>query len=406
LPHVARWNANCIQCHAVAGQARQTEGFDEVTGEFWERYETVVAEEGISCEACHGPGQVHADYYRSPLKRISARSDSDAKAIFVPHPAAGPAGSAACGQCHSYFVPEDPETWWTLGFSSNYRAGQALESSRTVLSLNGLSRREVRARDSLSHDLGTIFWDDGSIMVGGREYNGLTTSPCYVNGRGEEQLSCTHCHAMHGSDPDKQLRSDRREDAMCTTCHQGVRPEHTRHPQDSAGARCAGCHMPRTSYALLHGIGSHQISSPSPRLEGAPHACALCHVDKSKTWIRKQLSEGWGQTLEDETSYWHDSVPWAAHQALSGHAAQRALFAYALGTDESLAAAGPGVARHVLPRLSDDPYSAVRLVAERSSRWVASHASPQASSKSSPLDEATLADLEKMRDNTPITISE
>lgn len=406
LPHVARWNANCIQCHAVAGQARQTEGYDEISGEFWERYDTVVAEEGISCEACHGPARSHVEHYRDPLARVRDRSSHDAREIFVPDHEAGPSGSAACGQCHSYFVAEDPETWWTSGFTTNFSAGQSLEESRTVLSLNGLSRREQRARQSLDQDLRSIFWDDGSIMVGGREYNGLTKSPCYLKGSGDKQLSCAHCHSMHSADPDKQIRPDRAGDEMCTTCHGDIDAGHARHPQDSVGARCTGCHMPRTSYALLHGIPSHQISSPSPRLDGPPHACALCHVDKSKDWILTELSEGWGLSEESSHPARYDSIPWAVHQALSGHAAQRALFSYALGTDESVQAAGTAVALHILPRLREDPYSAVRLIAERSLRRVQGRTRHPAGALPDQLDEAALTHLEKFRDNAPITISE
>lgn len=45
------WNSNCIACHAVDGKPN----FDLDQKHFL----TEVVEYGISCEACHGPGQAH-----------------------------------------------------------------------------------------------------------------------------------------------------------------------------------------------------------------------------------------------------------------------------------------------------------------------------------------------------------
>ena len=47
--HVTRWNDNCVFCHNVAPNP----GRDPATGAF----STTVAELGIACEACHGPGR-------------------------------------------------------------------------------------------------------------------------------------------------------------------------------------------------------------------------------------------------------------------------------------------------------------------------------------------------------------
>jgi len=49
--HVTRWNDNCVFCHNVAPNP----GRDPSSGAF----KTTVAELGIACESCHGPGAAH-----------------------------------------------------------------------------------------------------------------------------------------------------------------------------------------------------------------------------------------------------------------------------------------------------------------------------------------------------------
>ena len=57
----AVWNNNCIQCHAVGGQPRLNRKTDELV--------STVAEFGIGCEACHGPGEKHVARHSNPLER-------------------------------------------------------------------------------------------------------------------------------------------------------------------------------------------------------------------------------------------------------------------------------------------------------------------------------------------------
>lgn len=419
LPHIARWNSNCIQCHTVGGRPQQSEGRDPVTGEFWEKYETEVAEEGISCEACHGPGREHATYYRNPLERAFARREKSAKSaktrsgntaahIFVPRAEEGENASEACGQCHSYFVPNDPQTWWESGFTENFRAGDSLEASRTILRAPAPGADEPQGAALIDHDLRTIFWEDGSIIVGGREYNGLTESPCYERGHGDTKLACTSCHSMHKGDPNRQIDPEKKGDAMCTACHSTIGADHSRHKPDSPGARCVNCHMPRTSYALLHGIPSHKISSPSMKMERPPNACSLCHVDRTRAWIAEKLAQ-FGLAPEAIPD---SNIPLAVELALAGNAAERALYAYALGTNEARATASSSIAAALLPRLEKDPYAAVRLIAARARAAVDTAQGRNAkgahahSDTLPPLSEEILTQLEAARDNTPIIVSE
>ncbi len=411
LPVVARFNANCIQCHTVAGRPRQTEGVDAMTGRFWEKYDSDLADLSIACEACHGPGAAHVDTYENPLARISRSSQPNEKAskIFVPRPSDPKRASAACGQCHSYFLPNDPQSWWEEGFSNNFRAGSSLDASRTIVD-------SQKPLENIGAHESQLFWADGSIRVGGREYNGMTASACYERGVGESQVSCVSCHSMHEGGRDKQIRPEFagvRQDEMCIQCHQ-VGDGHSRHGEDSPGSRCVTCHMPKTSYALLSGIRSHRIQSPRliPAQQSTgqpPLACALCHTDREKSWLDENLKafladEPWVSPESD------GSLPWALQLALRGNAAERAIMVSALASEEALMTAGRTPFDRVKSTLIEDDYPAVRHMARRAANRLAqddaSLPSPSSSVKLSPITTEQIQALKNERDLQPITISE
>lgn len=409
VPQVLSWNSNCIQCHAVAGRPEQSEFTDPDSGILTEIFRSSTADLGIACESCHGPGGRHVNLYRDPFARQNARKSGSAAHIFVPDAKSGERGSAACGQCHSYFVPRDPEAWWTSGNTRHFVAGDSLEASRILLSSDPTEEEGHRALTGLSQEAESVFWPDGSIIVGGREYNALIRSPCYLQGEGERKLSCTSCHSMHEGEREGQLAKSKRDNQLCVQCHEDVSPDHSGHKPGSVGAECVNCHMPKTSYALLKAVRSHEVSVPVRLDAKPPNACVLCHVDRSRDWIEDALRDLFGtQTSSERES---DSLapppaydlPLALSYALSGNAAERALLADALGSPEAAATAGSAVADLVLPRLTQDPYAAVRFIAARSLSEV-----KRRGTQGPPLavSDKDLADLISRRDNSPVVISE
>ena len=67
-PELGRWNEICMDCHTTGGQKRaslETRTHDSRAGEL-----------GISCEACHGPGENHAACGARIPKRISTETNS------------------------------------------------------------------------------------------------------------------------------------------------------------------------------------------------------------------------------------------------------------------------------------------------------------------------------------------
>jgi predicted CXXCH cytochrome family protein len=212
------------------------------------------------------------------------------------------------------------------------------------------------------------------IRVSGREYNGLLESPCYKGGK----FSCLSCHSLHESDPDDQLARNRAGNGTCLQCHDRFREEtvltaHTRHAAGSSGSQCYNCHMPFTTYGVLKAIRSHQVSSPrvaDQLATGRPNACTLCHLDKPLEWTAKQLAQWYGHSIpkltEDQVA-----VADAVRLALAGDAGQRVLVAWHLSWEPALQVAGKSWVPPVLAGLLDDPYAAVRCVAERSLKQVA-----------------------------------
>ena len=389
--HGARWNPNCLACHAVAGRP----GHDEDTNVF----RTREAELGIACEACHGPGAAHVAARQNPIARLSQNGTED-PTIVNPSMLSAERSSAVCGQCHSFAYPRDESSWWTAGYATSFRPGDALEPSRFVLFPETLGEKgapRVEAAEA------SLYWSDGTIRVGGREYNGLVRSPCFEPGDGDRKMSCLSCHSMHASDPDDQLRRDRSTSATCLGCHAGRdAPAHVRHAAGSAATQCESCHMPKTTYALLKSIRSHRIESPSVATAvatGRPTACNLCHLDRSLAWTADRLDAWYGAKSIAVPAEGRD-LPVAAVLALRGDAAMRALVAAAMSDPEARAASGTEWERGLLSVLRTDDYAAVRLIAERSAADF-----PGADTRAL-VDPATQKSLLAQRDTRAITISE
>ncbi len=418
-----RWNSNCIGCHAVGGRP----GHDLESDVF----ATKVVEFGIACEACHGPGGAHVQRYRDPVTRYTQTSKPGHDPTIKNPAYMDPEASAAvCGQCHSYAFPQDEDEWWTQGYTLSYRPGQTLDRSRTLFSLatsDDPSAPRIEAADE------SLFWGDGAIRVGGREYNALVESPCYQRGQGDRRMTCLSCHSMHQGDPDDQLSPKRSVDESCAACHQGqTGSAHSHHAEGSSGSSCVNCHMPPTTYALFKAIRSHRIDSPSVQISqsaGRPNACNLCHLQRSLGWTQDYLQSWYGApnvALDPDVL----RIAASANDALRGDAAVRVISAAALGWKPALDASPSAYPVQLLAELLVDPYSAVRFVAGRSLRAQPGYADIDYDFLASPekrehirqtvnirfrsaerlpdgvLDETTLRALLAARDNRAITIAE
>ncbi|MEO8269394.1 MAG: cytochrome c3 family protein, partial [Aureliella sp.] len=343
--HFAVWNDNCLVCHSTAGNPN----FDlaRLT------VSTEVAELGIACEACHGPGEAHIAF-RSEEKNKSLRESSD-DPIVNPANCSPRQSAEICGQCHSYFEPPDMRLFAKHGYL--YRAGGDLQASHQLISFE-------QAREQKNEAAMGAYWTDGTCRISGREYSSMLESPCFQAG----ELSCISCHSMHDSQPNDQLASQMLSNQACVQCHGSYADnveEHTHHAADSSGSLCYNCHMPHTTFGLLKGIRSHRIQSPkvlSGQVSDQPNACNLCHLDKTLAWTADQLTAWYDQPpaeLDKDEKAVAASILWL----LRGNAPQRAVLTWHLVWPPALEASGDDWQLPFLAQMLNDDYAVVRYLA-------------------------------------------
>ncbi len=367
--HDVRWTSNCIACHATSGRPHL-----DAPGS-----RSSAAELGIACEACHGPGADHVAREHDPFTRWRRVSASIVNPAKLPPDRA----SAVCGQCHAYAFPRDEDSFFASGYADAFHPGDALEPSRILLTPAVLGKQVFVDTDSRN-----LFWPDGTVRVGGREYNAMVLSACYLRGEGERKITCLTCHSMHASDPDDQLRRGLRSEAetsegwgargaqslerekdrsvqdACVSCHK-MAPDHSHHAAGSPGSACVACHMPKTSYALRTAIRSHRIDSPTIQT-AKPNACNLCHLDRSVSWAARETARLW-KTLRASADV-DDALPASAYGLLGADAAERVIWASAFGDPDALAASGRDWERPLLEAAEKDPYAVIRYIASRSKK--------------------------------------
>ena len=367
-PGIGRWNRECIACHTTHGRSRPRADGSLAA-------DSLVAEFGIACEACHGAGEQHVK---------ARRGEPVEDTIVNPAALSSQRSAQVCGRCHCITLPKRQSDLADL-FENGYRfrPGDALSDTLHIV------RRDQATRDrfkdgilqndrQIERAFDLQFWRDGQVRVSGREFNGLFETACYQKG----ELACVSCHVLHKPTDDArpvetwaddQLKAEGVGDAACTQCHprgQYATESHTHHEDASSGSLCYNCHMPHTTYGLLKAIRSHTIDSPnaSASIEvGRPNACNLCHLDQTLAWTARRLEQWYSivpPALDDDQHRVSAAVLWA----LAGDAGQRALAAWHMGWEPAVGASGTNWLPPYLATLLNDPYPAVRHIARRSLR--------------------------------------
>lgn len=356
----AHWNTSCILCHATAGVPGLRKGGAT---------ESSVAELGIACESCHGPGQRHVRQMRQRATGGDSSADTRANLAIVNPARLRPERTAqVCGHCHSaasFLSDQLVQDFFLSG--SSYRPGDDLNQMRLSILPARLTEEQLAAHRRVNPNLEGSYWPDGMIRVAGREYNGLLESTCYQQGG----MTCLSCHSMHQSDPNDQLAAEMDGNQACYQCHASYREklaEHTRHQAASSGSQCFNCHMPHTTYGLFKAIRSHQISSPSVAVAlatGRPTACNLCHLDQTLAWTAENLSRWYGHPSA-ELDADQQSLSVAASLLLRGGRLQRAVLCWLAGWKPALDVSGRDWLPPILAPLLDDPSPVMRMVSSRS----------------------------------------
>lgn len=363
--HAATWNENCIFCHNTGPEPRARNTLARASEKPW--FDSEVAELGISCESCHGPGAEHASGQRNPLRRYGLASNRDRDLAVLPDRLDQERSVSVCGQCHGARLPNPLERmhdWFATG--PTYRPGEPLLEHVTPIERN----TPVLAGDPEQYAL--RFWGDGTPRLTAYELQGVLASACYTKG----SMTCQSCHSMHTGDPHGQLRPDRPGNQLCTACHEDIARDvsaHTHHRADSSGSSCVECHMPKIVYGVLDIHRSHRIENPDPARDAQtsrPHACTLCHTDQTLPWAAGHLRQWFGEHYRVPAARGDGAplqVPDAMASLHAGDAAVRAVYAAALGrTEVAVPAAATVAQRSHLAVAMGDGYPSVRWLAQRS----------------------------------------
>lgn len=362
--HAATWNENCIFCHNTGPEprARRTQLRSTERAQF----DSEVVDLGIACESCHGPGAEHVAAMRDPLRRY-AGGGRPAPGTVNPSRLDQERAVSVCGQCHGARLPNPlsrVSQWFEDG--PTYRAGDRLLEHVTPI------QRDTPVLQGDPEQYALRFWGDGTPRLSAYELQGVLASACYQKG----PLTCQSCHSMHSGDPKGQLRPDLPGNQLCTQCHAAIGRDvaaHTHHPVASSGSSCVECHMPKIVYGVLEIHRSHRIENPDPMRDGPagrPHACTLCHTDRTLPWAAEHLRTWFGGHYGAPTER-ADRAPLDLPDAIAslhaGDAAVRAVYAAALGRPTAAPSADDtAVQRAHLAVAMGDGYPSIRWLAQRS----------------------------------------
>ena len=293
------WNARCAECHAT-GYSRNYDARADL-------YRPEVAEIGVGCEACHGPGSTH-------LALVESGAEMPEDYGFSAPMADRDALLDQCLSCHSRREPLQ---------DGNPLPGTAFHDAYNLALL----------REGAYHADGQIL---DEVYVAGS----FLQSKMYASGVG-----CLDCHDAHTA----QVIAD--DNSLCTQCHSPVGndafptlrlaeyddPSHHFHPP-GVGAECKSCHMIERPYMGIDWRRDHSFRVPRPDLAaeiGGPDACTDCHTDQTPDWAAAEIAARFPDSTHRGP---HFGQVIAAGRADPRAAAER-LRLLALDTEE------PGIAR-------------------------------------------------------------
>lgn len=313
------WEENCAYCH--------TTGFEPERGR-WE-------DDGVQCEACHGPASIHAEVAQDAGRNPDETELAALRASIVVSP-----DPQVCGSCHSQGL--DAETG--LPFPASYRAGDELALGFTLSQPDDtahwrasghaagqnmqynewLNSRHASALDNLkassyaeesclechSADYQTVEQLRAAVEAGDRE--GTAPEPLTIESA-QYGVTCASCHTMHSDTP---LEFQMSEDpyALCVSCHADDRLEQVHNPVKemfegelvveqisgvpskhfTEGAECVDCHMPLTvETGLSWHSASHTMAPvlPADAPGAQPDSCTGCHTDLSPDYMQRFVEE-------------------------------------------------------------------------------------------------------------------
>lgn len=269
---VHNWNGRCAACHSTALEKRYAPDED--------RFATRWSDIDVGCEACHGPGSLHAAAPEVvpaglPATERAWRRGADAATAARTGAASGAGEIDVCAQCHARRAQLD----------------DALAPGEPLLD------RFVPAR----LDEG-LYHADGQILDEVFVYGSFVQSAMYRAG-----VVCSDCHDPHST----RVVAD--GNALCTRCHAPSvfdAAGHHHHEPATPGAFCVDCHMRAETYMIVDPRRDHSFRVPRPDLSaslGTPNACGDCHRDEGAEWAAARVRE-WFPDGRSSTFHYGDAL--------------------------------------------------------------------------------------------------
>ena len=273
------WNLFCARCHTTQLTINAKNASHTLADVEW-------ADKGIACEACHGPGSLHAEYFDGNyINRISAWLNSTLRGEPVAYIANAKKldkgrAMSVCARCHGsdiYMSGTDVYRTYEPGYS---REGHTNDLSEYFQSTPLTANRITPTLET---------YVSGEPKGIGMLFRSMIESKCYQ----EAEVRCFDCHNPHDNKlPAKpgSLHPSQTSNDYCLDCHQDLRnsvAEHTKHEPGTPGSYCYDCHMPKIITKLATGVWettrTHRMSlipgppdAPAPA-GAAPNACLQCH---------------------------------------------------------------------------------------------------------------------------------
>lgn len=303
------FGANCAGCHTTGFEARRVR---------WE-------DEGVECEACHGPGSIHVEEAESAGDSPSDRELEDVRGAIVRSP-----DPQICGQCHvrgtevedgypfpvgyipggellgedKFVLPDvtDETHWWASGHArmGNMQFNEWLNSAHASALSTMLASASAKDECLQCHSGDYRFTEITLAAHEAGDREGDPPEPITLE-TAQFGVTCTTCHDFHVEEPETEFLLVDEPYNICVDCHtstdvtegihhpvqqmfegqtlvEAVEGIPSTHFADEEGPRCTTCHameLPVNDSTRA----SHALQPVLPGNPDQPDACTGCHTD-------------------------------------------------------------------------------------------------------------------------------
>lgn len=259
MPKTKTGDATCDGCHTTGFTVNK----DKDSGRWVGR----KIELGIGCEACHGPGSIHANTKR--------KAD-----IVNPNKLNASQQNQLCGQCHSRVTnKQEKDLSYPLGF------------------VPGATDLEQRVTFWTHASNPKNFWANGFASKNRQQYHDVQ-----LGSHTKAGVTCITCHDTHSSKKGyAQIRTEK--NALCAQCHKASAAMYKDSTMAKAEIGCIDCHMAKIanrSDATAKNKNHWDVSSHTFAVILPPKAdelkmrssCDSCHEGADKTAKGSAMAQG------------------------------------------------------------------------------------------------------------------